>query len=101
MARGRPVKIRPEPLPADDVAESARRRAIGLRARQCRKHMGWTMRDLASRAGLAPEEVRRLEAGLADAKMSTLVRLAKALNCPERWLLLGEGEPGNSGDGEG
>lgn len=52
------------------------------------------MRDLASRAGIAPEEVRRLEAGLADAKMSTLIRLAKALECPERWLLLGEGSPG-------
>lgn len=96
MARGRPVKIRPEPLPADDAAEGERRRAIGQRARQCREELGWTMRDLASRASMAPEEVRRLEAGLADAKMSTLIRLAKALDCPEKWLLLGEGSPGRA-----
>lgn len=92
MTRGRPAKTRPVPLPADDDAETARRRAIGVRARECRERLGWSMKDLASRSGFAPEEVRRLEAGLADAKMSTLVRLARALECSEKWLLLGEGD---------
>ena len=90
MTRGRPAKVRPEQIPTDDLAEIDRRRAIGVRLAQCRADHGWSLRDVAARSGLALAEIRRLETGEADAKMSTLVLLARALGCTEKWLLLGQ-----------
>ena len=90
MPAGRPTKKRPEPIDQDVEAEIARRRSIGIRLAAARQKQGWSLRDLANRARLAAGEVQRLEAGETDAKMSTLLQLAKALGCSERWLLLGE-----------
>lgn len=90
MPAGRPSKTRPTPIDENDADELARRRAIGLRLQDCRKAREWSLRDLANASRLTVPEIRRLELGQTDAKMSTLLRLAKALGCPEKWLLLGE-----------
>ena len=42
------------------------------------KALGWGVRDLASRAGLAPNTVSRFENG-ADARVDTLVQIQQAL----------------------
>lgn len=92
MTRGRPAKVRPQKIEPDELAEIERRRAIGARLAKRRELKGWSLRDLASAAGFAVAEIRRLEVGETDAKMSTLIQLARALGCTDRWLLLGESE---------
>lgn len=87
---GRPQKERPPASIGVDAAEElARRQAIGARARQCRERLGWSLRDAAATSGLSPEQIRLVEEGRFDPKMGTLFRLAKALQCTEKWLIFG------------
>jgi transcriptional regulator with XRE-family HTH domain len=60
---------------------------LAMRLKALRKERGWTQPDLARRAGLSAGYIARLETGRHDPKLSTLVRLAKALRRPVTELL--------------
>ena len=47
---------------------------------------GWSQRNLAGRAGIAYKTLQLLEAGEHDPRVSTLVKLAKALGYPSAWV---------------
>jgi transcriptional regulator with XRE-family HTH domain len=53
--------------------------AFGKRVRELRLARGWTQEQLAEQAGLTPVQLSRIENGWNDPKMSTIIRLAKAL----------------------
>lgn len=58
-----------------------------FKLREIRKAKGFTLIELAAKAGLNLETIRSLEVGINNpdqAKMSTLIKLAKALNCKVR-----------------
>ena len=92
----RPLKQRPVPTLFDHDGEQTRRRLMGERVTARRKELNLTIRDLAIKSGFSHEQIRRLEGGQTDAKLSTLVHLANALECALVWLILGEGEKTNA-----
>jgi transcriptional regulator with XRE-family HTH domain len=58
-----------------------------MRLKELRKQRDWTQPVLAKRSGLSPGYIARLETGRHDPKLSTLVKLAKALGVPVADLL--------------
>jgi transcriptional regulator with XRE-family HTH domain len=60
---------------------------LGLMLRTLRLEAGMTQEDLARAAQLHPAEVSRLERAERDPRLSTLVRLAAALQVPLGELL--------------
>lgn len=52
---------------------------IGPRLRAARKNRGWTLEDLASRAGLSPSTLSRLESGKRQASLELLLPLTRQL----------------------
>jgi len=52
---------------------------FGRNLRQARQGRRWTQEDLGHTAGLHPTEVGRLERGNREPRLSTIVRLARAL----------------------
>lgn len=60
--------------------------------RQIREGQGYSLRALAGKAGMAYPALFRLESGEADPRLSTLRKLAKALNVTVAELI-GEGRP--------
>jgi transcriptional regulator with XRE-family HTH domain len=60
--------------------------------RQIRERQGYSIRALAEKVGMAYPALFRLESGEADPRLSTLRRLAKALNVTVADLI-GEGKP--------
>ena len=52
---------------------------LGSNLRDARKRLGLTQEDVAERSGVHPTEVSRIEAGKRDPRISTLLRLARAL----------------------
>jgi transcriptional regulator with XRE-family HTH domain len=60
---------------------------LGLMLRTLRLEAGMTQEDLARAAKLHPTEVSRLERAERDPRLSTLVRLAAALQVPLGELL--------------
>ena len=58
---------------------------MGKTIRRARRAMGWTQRELASRAGMGQSHVLRVEQG-SDVRLSTLQRLADALGA--EWVML-------------
>lgn len=69
-------------VPATPRAEAELRRvavALGLRVRDARLARGWSVAELADRAGLSPDMVYRVESG-APASAGTAARLAVALD---------------------
>ncbi|WP_030757579.1 helix-turn-helix domain-containing protein [Streptomyces sp. NRRL F-5135] len=58
----------------------AARRAIGRRVQDQRMRKDFTQEKLAERAGIDRSTVQRLEAGTSDAKISHLLRVARALD---------------------
>ena len=52
---------------------------VGRTLRAKRKRSGLTQEQLAEAADMHPTEVSRLERGVRDPRLSTLVRLARAL----------------------
>lgn len=58
-----------------------------FKLRELRKTKGWTLQELADKADVKLETIRALELEINDpqnAKMSTLIKLAKALKCKVR-----------------
>lgn len=52
---------------------------FGTRLREARERLGLTQEEVAQRSGVHATEVSRMEAGKRDPKISTLRRLAKAV----------------------
>lgn len=75
--------VDPPPSPPLDARarESARRRALGAVVRSFRRARGWSVRDAAADAGVAPMTWRRVEQGL-EVRACTLARLDRALSRP-------------------
>ncbi len=61
--------------------------ALGRRVAQLRKERGWTQEALAERAEMNWLQVGHVERGASDPKLSTIVKLAKALRVPAAELL--------------
>ncbi len=61
--------------------------AFGLRVQSIRQQRGWTQEKLAERCGLSLGYLAGVETGYHDPKMSTLVRLSKALKVRPSELL--------------
>jgi HTH-type transcriptional regulator / antitoxin HipB len=64
---------------------------LGENVRAERRLQGKTTRELAQLAGLHASQISRLENGLADAKVSTVVRVARALQVTVAQLIEGTG----------
>lgn len=61
--------------------------AIGRRIKAARERKGWLQEDLAGESGIARANIARLEGGRHTARLSTLRRVAKALDLKVNWLL--------------
>ena len=61
--------------------------ALGRRVRALRKSRNWTQEDLAEAAGMNWLQVGHIERGASDPKLSTIVKLAKALRVSPADLL--------------
>jgi len=66
-------------------------RQFGRRLRALREAAGKSQGDLADRAGLSRTYLNQLEAGKRDPSLSTLMRLAQALNVKLEALIRAEG----------
>lgn len=60
---------------------------LGKNLREARLRLGLTQEEVADRSGLQAGEVSRIEAGKRDPKVSTVERLAKAVEVPPGRLL--------------
>ncbi|HSS04481.1 MAG TPA: helix-turn-helix transcriptional regulator [Solirubrobacterales bacterium] len=61
--------------------------AFGTNLREARERLGLTQEQVAQRSGVHSTEVSRIEAGKRDPKISTLERLAKAVEVKPGRLL--------------
>lgn len=73
---------------------------IGARVRAQRRALGWSMRELASRAGVSQPFVSKLESAQIVPSLATLYALAEALGVTPSTLLPPTGGGGDR-DGEG
>jgi HTH-type transcriptional regulator/antitoxin HipB len=62
---------------------------FGQNVRAARMARGWTQEELAHESGLAPVQVSRIERGVREIRLTTLVRLLAALDAPPDRLLDG------------
>lgn len=60
---------------------------FGTRLREARERLGLTQEDVAQRSGVHASEISRMEAGKRDPKISTLERLAEAVEVKPGQLL--------------
>jgi DNA-binding XRE family transcriptional regulator len=72
------IKEHPESAPLFEMERQ--RTAFLLPFVHRRRELGWTQRDLARESGVAQPVIARFECGITDPKISTLRRLADALN---------------------
>jgi transcriptional regulator with XRE-family HTH domain len=60
---------------------------FGAKVRSARQARGWTQEELADRAVLAPVQISRIERGVREVRLTTLLRLISALRTkPDRLL---------------
>lgn len=62
---------------------------FGENVRAARKARGWTQEDLSGHSGLAVVQVSRVERGAREIRLTTLLRLLRALDIPPGELLDG------------
>jgi transcriptional regulator with XRE-family HTH domain len=60
---------------------------LGANLKAARTKLGLTQEQVAGRSGVHATEVSRIEAGKRDPQISTLLKLAKALEVPPGQLL--------------
>jgi transcriptional regulator with XRE-family HTH domain len=60
---------------------------FGVRVRELRNAKEWTQEDLAERSGMNVVQISHLERGRNEAKISTILRLAKAFGITAGELL--------------
>jgi transcriptional regulator with XRE-family HTH domain len=68
--------------------ESALKR-FGNNVRQARLDRGWSQEDLSGKTGLATVQVSRIERGVREIRLTTLIRLLDGLEVPPDKLLDG------------
>lgn len=61
--------------------------AFGRRVRELRNEREWTQEELAERAGMNWLQLGHIERGSSDPKLSTIIKLAKALKVSPADLL--------------
>ncbi|HEU4907014.1 MAG TPA: helix-turn-helix transcriptional regulator [Solirubrobacterales bacterium] len=62
---------------------------FGANVRAARQAKGWTQEELAHESGLATVQVSRIERGVREIRLTTLVRLLSALDVSPELLLDG------------
>jgi transcriptional regulator with XRE-family HTH domain len=62
---------------------------LGENVRTARKARGWTQEELAHRSGLAVVQVSRIERGVREIRLTTLLRLIAAFEVSADELLAG------------
>ena len=60
---------------------------FGANVRAARLGRGWTQEDLAHATGLATVQISRIERGAREIRLTTLLRLLRALDVPPAQLL--------------
>jgi transcriptional regulator with XRE-family HTH domain len=60
---------------------------FGTNVRQARLQRGWTQEDLAHATGLATVQISRIERGRREVRLTTLLRLLRALEISPARLL--------------
>lgn len=75
-----------------DAAEEQARQ-IGRRIRELRESRGLTSKELAGRAGIAPQSLSRIELGRHDVVFTTLQRILAAMGCSLKDLVNSAQEP--------
>jgi HTH-type transcriptional regulator/antitoxin HipB len=60
-----------------------------MRVREARRAQGWTQEELAARSGLAVVQISRIERGVRDVRLTTILRLLAALDLEPNALLAG------------
>jgi DNA-binding XRE family transcriptional regulator len=73
----------------DSLAVSSIRRILAVNVRRERRNAGFTQERLAEAAGLPRVTIVRIEKGDREPRVSTLVRIAVALEAPLARLLIG------------
>ncbi len=71
---------------------------FGANVRRARLDRGWTQEDLAYATGLATVQISRIERGVREIRLTTLVRLIDGLDVAADALLdglLGQNRPGH------
>lgn len=66
---------------------------FGANVRAARIERGWTQEDLSARTGLAVVQISRIERGVREIRLTTLLRLLEALQTAPATLLNGLYEP--------
>ena len=61
---------------------------FGARVRAAREAHGWTQEELSARSGLAVVQVSRIERGVREVRLTTILRLVRALELRPDELLL-------------
>lgn len=62
-------------------------RTFGEQVRKARLSAGWTQEDLSAASGLAVVQISRVERGVREVRLTTIVRLARALKTTPDQLL--------------
>ena len=62
---------------------------FGRNLREARQEKGWTQEELADKAGLASVQISRVERGVREVRLTTLLRLIAALETSPDHLLDG------------
>lgn len=90
-------------MPAPDRPEwvLAERRALGHRVARWRAARGWSVDDLAGRAGIGRVSVIRLENGARSTGLDVLVQIARALDLDVGQLLGEDPAAGTGASGDG
>ena len=66
---------------------AARDKTLGDRIALYRKMNNWTQLELSLRTGITRDQISRIERGVSDPKLETIVRIENALGLPQ-WTLL-------------
>jgi transcriptional regulator with XRE-family HTH domain len=66
---------------------------LGPNVRTARLHLGWTQEELAHVSGLAVVQISRIERGVREIRLTTLLRLLHALEVEANELLSGIERP--------
>jgi transcriptional regulator with XRE-family HTH domain len=78
---------------------------LGGNLKAARRRVGYTQADLSKASGVSAAEVSRLEAGLRNPRLTTILRLATALDMEGSELIrgarLGDGHSNGSAAGDG
>lgn len=73
-------------LPPEDQQMSPLKQ-FGFNLRNARQAKGWTQEELAREAGIPAPQVSRIERGVRDVRLTTLLRVLSALECKPEELL--------------